>query len=362
MTKLYTSLILLFAAFSSLGQTCTPDGSFAGSPPGIYPATTLQPNCDLIAAKTIISLTDTVVSITNPIPLNITVYIDAMRVNEVQGLPAGITFETDVMGSVTTGAPYGIWFNPGTIPNQTSAIGCAFGYGTGGQWDALLGGGPNSDGVYPIDFIVDARVAQTVPDVSGFGLPNGSWLSDNAGLTGGAFVISQTITVLPGYDTLNAVIAGDVNVAPATPYTYSVGTDPNVSYNWSVTNGTITGGQGTNQITVEWNGAPTGNVQVELTDAGCYGITDMDVTSTSIGISGNAQVDFFVAPNPSTGIFNITSSQKIVGLQVTDVSGRVVHNANGNLTAIDITDSPAGLYMVRIQTSTGFGFSRILKH
>lgn len=359
MTKLYTSIFLLFATFSALGQTCTPDNSFVGSAPGIYPTTTLAPNCDLIAAKTIISLTDTVVP--NPLGGTVLVYIDAMRVNEVQGLPAGITFETDVMASAGTGAPYGIWLNTGSVPNQTSALGCAFGYGTGGQWDALLGGGPNSDGVYPIDFIVDARIAQTVPDFSLF-IPNGSWLSDNAGLTGGAFVLSQTITVLPGYDTLNAVIAGDVNVAPATPYTYSVGNDPNVTYNWSVTNGTITGGQGTNEVTVEWNGAPTGNVEVELTDAGCYGITDMDVTSTSIGISGNAQVDFFVAPNPSTGIFNITSSEKIVGLQVTDVSGRVVHNANGNLTAIDITDSPAGLYMVRIQTSTGFGFSRILKH
>lgn len=361
MTKLYTTLFLLFATVCSFAQTCTPDNSFIGSSPGIYPATPLQPNCDLIASKTIISLTDTLVSITSPIPLDITVYIDAMRVNEVQGLPAGITFETDVMGSVTVDAPYGIWFNPGSIPNQTSAIGCAFGFGTGGQWDALINGGPNSDGVYPIDFIVDARVGQTNPNVSALGLPNGSWLSENPGLTGGAFVISQTIVVLPGYDTLNAVIAGETNVAPSTPYAYSVGNDPNVTYNWSATNGTVTSGQGTNSVMIEWNGAPTGNVQVELTDGGCYGITDMDVTSTSIGIAGGDDVEFFVAPNPSTGIFSITSEQTIQSIAVTDLSGRVVLESRGQNT-IDLTDQPNGLYLIAVQTTSGFGFTRIVKH
>lgn len=47
---------------------------------------------------------------------------------------------------------------------------------------------------------------------------------------------------------------------------YEVTSVGNYTYNWSATGGTISSGQGTNQITVNWNGNTTGIVEVIMTD------------------------------------------------------------------------------------------------
>lgn len=359
--------ILLFTAatifsFGSFAQTCTPDGSFVGSAPGIYPLTPLEPTCDLIASKTIISLTDTLVTVTSPITLDVTVYIDALRINEVQGLPAGLTFETDVVAE--PGAPYGVWYNTGASQNQTAALGCAFAYGSSGDWNALIGGGPNSDGIYPITFIVDARVESSSPNVSGLGLPNGSWISENPGLTGGAFVIEQTLTVPADYANISTSITGDGNVAPATQYTYSVPNDPNVTYNWTATNGTIDFGQGTNEVLVTWTGS--GNIEVDLTDGGCQGTDNMDVTATATAIDEVAGINASVYPNPSNGIFNLRlESTDALNIKVMDITGKVVHAtalAGSTLYNIDMQASKAGVYVMEIETAEGRTFKRLIKN
>ena len=365
MIRTFTSILFVLITVTGFSQTCNPDASFAGSPPGIYPITPLAPNCDLITPKTIVSLTDTIVEVTDPFPLTITAYIDAMRVLDVIGLPAELTFETDVMASADANSPYGVWYNTGTIPNQVSALGCAFAYGTGGNWDALINGGPNNDGVYPIEFVVDARVAQTSPDVSAF-LPNGTWMSDPnyVSLTGGAFSILQEIVVLPGYDTINGIVSGETNPVPFVGHNYSVGANPDVTYNWSVTNGTITGGQGTNEVTVEWDGSPTGNVMVEMTDGGCYGTSDLDITANTVGIASSGDQVMGVWPNPSNGTFNLSGLNAGSIIQVTDVAGRIVlsQTANSNMVEVNLIDQPNGAYILRVDSKEGSMYSRLIKH
>jgi hypothetical protein len=111
---LLTLCIGLLATGLSFGQSCTPDQQFIGSPPGLYPAGPLGPTCELTAPKTIISLTDTLVSS----PLGpVTLYISRMKLNAVTGLPSGLLLNTDVMASADGNAPWGYWDNTGTIPN-----------------------------------------------------------------------------------------------------------------------------------------------------------------------------------------------------------------------------------------------------
>jgi hypothetical protein len=363
MRRLLLSIASLLITTVGFSQSCTPDAQYAGSSPGIYPATSLEPSCDLTAAKTVISLTDTIVTVTNPFPLTITVYIDALRINEVQGIPSGLTFETDVMGSATLDAPYGIWFNTGSVPNQTSSVGCAFGFGTGGDWDALIGGGPNNDGVYPLTFIVDARVAQTSPDVSGLGLPNGSWLSENASLTGGAFSIVQSLVVPADYAEISTSITGDANVEPGTSYTYSVPQDPNVTYNWTVTNGTIQSGQGTNEIEVVWTGS--GNVDVDLTDGGCQGTDNLDVTAIATGLDEVAGINASLYPNPSNGIFNLqVDNTEPLNVRILDVSGKLFRSeqlSGSTVYRLNMENAPIGVYILELETETGRTFKRLIK-
>ena len=360
MTRTFTSILLACTTLTGYSQTCTPDQLYLGAAPGIYPTTALVPNCNLIAAKTISALTDTLVP--SPLGGDIIVYIDAMRINSTVGIPAGLTFETDVMASADVNSPYGIWLNTGAIGSQAPALGCAFAYGTGGDWDNLLNGGPNNDGVYPIDFIVDARIAQTSPNVS-FILPNGTWLSEAESLTGGAFPISTFLEVLPGYDTISATVSGNTNPNPFSGETYSVGANPNVAYNWSVTNGTITAGQGTNEVTVEWDGSPTGNISVDLTDGGCFGTSDLDVNVNPVGVYNAYESNLKVWPNPSNGEFNIGGLEIGSVVELTDVSGRVILNSTTTraVQTININEKPDGLYILRTLSAQGTTVTRIMK-
>ncbi len=72
--------------------------------------------------------------------------------------------------------------------------------------------------------------------------------------------VVYTIQVLPY--TGPSSISGPNPVCPNTSGTYSVLANSGVSFNWSVTGGAITSGQGTNSINVNWGAGPNGTVSV----------------------------------------------------------------------------------------------------
>lgn len=351
MIKNFTLTVLAATlSFSGFTQTCTPDGAFSGEAPGIYPLTPLTPSCDLIAAKTIVSLTDTFLS-GIPIVGDVTLYFDAMQVNSIDGLPAGLTFETDVMASANGSSPFGIWLNSGSVPNQTSALGCAFVYGTSGDWDALLNGGPNNDGIYPVTFHVDARIAGSVPDISII-VANGSWISTlDPSVGGGELLIEQEIHVLPGYDTITAVVTGNANPGPFVAETYSVVALPGVTFNWTITNGTIISGQGTNEVTVEWDGSPTGNISVEMTDGNCQGNAERNVIVHQVGISDSNLNNLKVWPNPSNGLFVINGLKSGCVLNIYSLEGKLLTqqiSGSEKQTDLDLNSFEKGMYLLQV--------------
>ena len=63
----------------------------------------------------------------------------------------------------------------------------------------------------------------------------------------------------------NIVIAGSENACGNQSTTYNVAAVAGATYTWTVTGGTITSGQGTNQITVQWSNDTAGTVSVEQT-------------------------------------------------------------------------------------------------
>ncbi|TAG94408.1 MAG: hypothetical protein EAZ20_00920, partial [Bacteroidetes bacterium] len=80
----------------------------------------------------------------------------------------------------------------------------------------------------------------------------------------------------------NPVITGSLNVCRNSTQNYSVPNTANTTYVWSVTNGTISVGQNTNQISVIWNdlAAVTGNVQIQQTNTltNCVGTSTSNIT------------------------------------------------------------------------------------
>jgi hypothetical protein len=108
-------------------------------------------------------------------------------------------------------------------------------------------------------------------------------------------------------------IIGNPNITPFTPYTYLVNQIPGNTYNWQVTGGAISSGQGSNQVSVIW--ASTGPYLLQLIESNgiCSDTTSLNIVSSSCALTVNA-----VAINPTTFCNGQTAS--------------LVANAAGNVT------------------------------
>lgn len=200
------TLLSIFAAslfsVTAFGQ-CTPNPAYANSDFGLFPDTIpFVPACvgcgDAIRIVDFVTFTDTTVT-GIPIVGDVTIHIDAFKITSVTGVPAALSIGSDVDAGATSEAPYGIWLNTGTPPNQSAVQGCVYMSGSEAQWIDLLNGGPNSDGIYPLIINVDARIGATVPDASII-VPNGEWLSNvDTAIGGGEFVVDEYfLEVVPG--------------------------------------------------------------------------------------------------------------------------------------------------------------------
>lgn len=88
-------------------------------------------------------------------------------------------------------------------------------------------------------------------------------------------VLPITINPLPTPDIVGAFTI----CANSTNNTYLVANTPNHSYVWTVVNGTITAGQGTNQIQVTWNANASGSVSILQTNTitGCIKVNAKNI-------------------------------------------------------------------------------------
>ncbi|TAE45634.1 MAG: PKD domain-containing protein [Cytophagales bacterium] len=118
----------------------------------------------------------------------------------------------------------------------------------------------------------------------------------------------------------------------------------NGSFVWSVTNGTITDGQNTNQIKVTWENAGMGSIGVTITNpTGCQASNSQGITINSLPvsiISNNTQVCAL-----STGVtYSSTQSGNIYSW---DVSGGVITNGQ-TASTVTVNWGNAGVGIVKL--------------
>ena len=147
---------------------------------------------------------------------------------------------------------------------------------------------------------------------------------------------------------------------------YEVADNDGNSYEWTVTGGTITSGDSTYMITVEWGGVGTGSVSVSVeTAAGCSGTSEvMDITiDDCTGINDPEQENTIsVFPNPAGDFVTVQSAGKIVSVSIYALSGELIVNkpegvSNNKLNTSNINP---GLYLIRIVTETGVVTKRLV--
>lgn len=171
--QLLAALICLIAATSASAQ-CIPDPIYADSTFNIWPDTTTNFECALadnpegynqvINLKT---LTDTnfVVDLLGQ-SLTIEGYIEAFRINAVDGLPEGFTYIPNT----------NIWANGGTEPPFTPVQGCVSIIAGQSTLANLIA--ENPDGIdFPLTVIVDVKIHSTNNPLANNFLTD-KWLSD----------------------------------------------------------------------------------------------------------------------------------------------------------------------------------------
>lgn len=72
-----------------------------------------------------------------------------------------------------------------------------------------------------------------------------------------------------------------------------------------------------------------------------------------------------IAPNPSTGIFNVSFDNMVAGsVTIVDANGRLIqtHDLNSNALTVDLTSAESGLYFMQVATEKGISRERIVKY
>lgn len=157
-------------------------------------------------------------------------------------------------------------------------------------------------------------------------------------------------------------VSGQSTVCDTDIEDYSTQGNPGNTYTWEVTGGTITNGQGTETITVEWGTPGTGTVAVmEQTLAGCEGNSEMFdvIIDNCTAIDENLANHFEIYPNPASSQLNVTfgsKSQDNCSIVIYSHIGQVVYNEKIQHTAgimnidLDISAYNSGLYVIKIQS------------
>ncbi len=161
------------------------------------------------------------------------------------------------------------------------------------------------------------------------------------------------ITVKPA-PTHNGIIGQKNNIQLSTVYTYSIDYNPEYTYNWSLDNGIILEGQGTNQVKVQFaaNGQTTLSCQMSGLNS-CKGYVILDLNVGSTGIAGSVdQSSFICYPNPVHGLYYI-KSELLKGKTVFQLYNSLGHLMKSGtllegLNTIDMSNLSPGIYLLSV--------------
>lgn len=153
-------------------------------------------------------------------------------------------------------------------------------------------------------------------------------------------------------------IIGPEIVNQNTAASYLVNNSTGHFYNWQIKGGSITGGQGTNMVNVQWNGADS-SAWLKVTDSlnDCTILNNLDVIINGPISVNNIKVNnsFIIFPNPTSDKLYITSKYNQTGnfeIIVYSIEGKVIKQKQikdfTTSQVIDVNDLSTGVYYLKI--------------
>ncbi|MES2656595.1 MAG: cadherin-like beta sandwich domain-containing protein [Bacteroidota bacterium] len=179
--------------------------------------------------------------------------------------------------------------------------------------------------------------------------------------------ITKTVTV-NAQPTIGTITGNMTPSSITSPFTYSILNQANTTYNWSVINGTIQSGQGTNTIDVIWPIIGTGSLKAKITNSNvCSDSVSLAVNITSVGVNEvvfNSFSNISFKPNPFTEELELqftSLTKKEARLTIIDALGKVAYvNKLDNLIVGEITialndvsNLKGGIYFAYIENEEG---------
>ncbi len=101
-------------------------------------------------------------------------------------------------------------------------------------------------------------------------------------------------------------------------------------------------------------------------EKGTFFLDNFELGKTEDIISGVNQIpvrnDIVVAPNPTTGLFEIKSTERFESVNIFDISGRLISKFTGNdANQYNVSDLPKGIYEVVAKSKTALSVSKLVK-
>ncbi len=125
---------------------------------------------------------------------------------------------------------------------------------------------------------------------------------------------------------VSSAISGPSSVAPGTSTNYAVSTHLGSTYTWQATNGTVTAGQNTSSITVQWGAAGAGNITLIEAKGTCADTTSLNLWVGTVGIRATStknNVSF--SPNPVKDKATFTfPAAAVTTLKIMDMLGNEI--------------------------------------
>ncbi|MDB2404218.1 T9SS type A sorting domain-containing protein [Schleiferiaceae bacterium] len=150
---------------------------------------------------------------------------------------------------------------------------------------------------------------------------------------------------------VSSIIGLTTGVTPMQNYVYLVSQNSGSTYTWSITNGVIVSGQGTNVVTVMWSQASNGILSVIESNGYCEDSTELAI-STTFSVSETAINPAILFPNPTKGMFKIVMNYaEPVKVHLVDSRGKELSTfiKNSKEIELDASEYPAGVYQVILE-------------
>ena len=162
-------------------------------------------------------------------------------------------------------------------------------------------------------------------------------------------------------------------VTKNTGIVFSVTNNPNSTYNWTVTGGIITIGQGSNNVLVDFNSGIT-NATISVVETNAFGCASAKSTLNLVidictGFDENSLIssDMKIYPNPFESNFTINLEKYnslIDRIELCNLEGKIMETKQGSEIVSDMqlgNDVQSGQYFVRIITANKVLIKSVIK-